>query len=133
MSLLGHLDNLPVRVEICQFRPGILVPRVDEPPRRGEEQDADQDDAVVIHRRRRGRIHVCCGLWSATEGTERNGAAMRTEHEHGVEEDDQGDGDGVDGEAGRAQPEGTFGHVFAAGQEVGADGEAVGDRGEDDE
>lgn len=58
---------------------------------------------------------------------------LRTEHKHYVEEDDQQDGNGVDGVAGATHPEGTFGDVFPARQEVRADGEAVGDGGEDDE
>ena len=49
MLFLGHLHNLPVHIHIRQLRPGVLGPSVDEPPCDGEDQDPDQDHAVVVH------------------------------------------------------------------------------------
>lgn len=57
----------------------------------------------------------------------------RTEHEHDVEEYDKQDRDGIDRKARLAHPEGTLGDIFPAGEEMRADGETVGDGGEDDE
>lgn len=57
----------------------------------------------------------------------------RTEHEHDVEEYDQQYRNGIDRKTRLAHPEGTLGDVFPAGEEMRADGETVGDGGEDDE
>lgn len=49
MRILGQLHDLPVNIQIRQLRPRILGSGVNEPPRDGEDEDPDQDDAVVVH------------------------------------------------------------------------------------
>ena len=49
MLILGQLHDFPVNVQIRQLRPRILGPGVDEPPRDREDEDPDEDDAVVVH------------------------------------------------------------------------------------
>lgn len=50
MLILRQLHNLPINIQPSQLRPWILPPRVDEPPRCCQHDDAHKDDAIIVHR-----------------------------------------------------------------------------------
>ena len=84
------------------------------PPKSRQEHHTCQDDAVVVHRRNRGRERI----WEA---------------EHDVEENYEQCSDNVYEEAEFAHPERAMRDIAAAGQDVRDEAAGVGRRAEDDE
>ena len=46
---IGQFHNLSVDIQMRQLWPRVLSQTVNEPPRNGKYDNADQDHAVVIH------------------------------------------------------------------------------------
>lgn len=89
MVILGQLHNLPTQIQIRQFRARILLPGVDNPPHRCQKDYANEDHAVVIHRRHRRRIYIRYPHMSASLAHGHNRGEGLTEAEHDVEEYDE--------------------------------------------
>ena len=56
---LGYLDNLTINIHVGQEWSRIVASGMDEPPRCCENEHTNQYDAVVVHGRFSGRIHIC--------------------------------------------------------------------------
>lgn len=58
----GRLHRPPfVDIEDHDLGAGVVLPRVDHPPGRGQHDDADEDDAVVVHGFCCRGDTICCG------------------------------------------------------------------------